>query len=243
MDFEDEVAMVTGAASGIGFETARRFIEEGATVAACDIDEEGLKVAEKTLGPMCRTYRMDVVDVHSVNETAERIFREFGRIDVLVNNAGAVREKPLLTNDDADFDFTLGVNLKGTYNVTKAVMKYMVQQRSGAVVNVSSIVGVYGSLGQSAYSSSKAGVNVLARVWAKEFAPYGIRVNSVAPGYVKTPLTANLSKEKIEGIKSKTPLGRLAEPIEIADVILFMASKKASYLTGQVIGVDGGMVM
>lgn len=243
MNFKGKIALITGAASGIGFATAKKFIENGAVVVAFDINEEALENAKKSLGIKYNTHVVNVTDGEIVRKTVDDVIRELERIDVLVNNAGAVRDKPLLENSDEDFDFTVNVNLKSTYNVTQAVMKYMVKQNSGNVVNVSSIVGVYGSSGQSAYSSSKAGVNVLARVWAKEFARYGIRVNSIAPGYVRTPLTANLSKEKIDEIKSKTALGRFAEPIEIANVILFLASNEASYITGQVIGVDGGMVM
>jgi len=243
LNFKDKVALITGAASGIGFATAKKFIEAGAVVAACDVNAEKLEEAKHTLGVKFKTYVMDVTDTKKVGEVVDEIAKDLGHIDVLVNNAGAVRDKPLLENNENDFDFTINVNLKGTYNVTQAVMKYMVKQNFGSVVNVSSIVGVYGSVGQSAYSSSKAGVNVLAKVWAKEFAKYGIRVNSIAPGYVRTPLTANLSKEKIDDIKSKTALGRFAEPVEIANVILFLASDEASYVTGQIIGVDGGMFM
>jgi 3-oxoacyl-[acyl-carrier protein] reductase len=243
LKFKDKVVLITGAASGIGLATAKKFIEAGAVVAACDVNEDKLDEAKKSFGFKYKTYKMDVTEVDSVKAVVDEIVKELGRIDVLVNDAGAVKDKGLLENSDEDFDFTVDVNLKGTYNVTKAVMKYMVNQNAGNVVNVSSIVGVYGSVKQSAYSSAKAGVNILAKVWAKEFARYGIRVNSIAPGYVRTPLIANLSKEKIDEIKSRTALGRLAEPLEIANVILFLASDEASYITGQIIGVDGGMVM
>jgi len=241
--FKDKVVLITGAASGIGFATAKKFIESGAIVAGCDVNEKTLEEAKQSLGIRFKPYIMDVTDAERVGEVVDEIAKALGHIDVLVNNAGAVKDKPLLESSIEDFDFTINVNLKGTYNVTRAVVKYMVKQNSGNIVNVSSIVGVYGSSGQSAYSSSKAGVNVLAKVWAKEFAKYGIRVNSIAPGYVRTPLTSNLSKEKIDEIKSKTLLGRFAEPVEIANVILFLASEDASYVTGQIIGVDGGMVM
>ncbi|HEU24933.1 MAG: beta-ketoacyl-ACP reductase [Mesoaciditoga sp.] len=243
MKFKDKVILITGAASGIGLETAKKFLSEGGIIAACDVNEKGLEEAQKSLGIKYRTYKMDVTNFPEVERVIDTIAKDLGHIDVLVNNAGSVREKPLLESNIEDFDFTLNVNLKGTYNTTKAVMKYMVKQNSGVVVNVSSIVGVYGNPGQSAYSASKAGVNVLAKVWAKEFARYGIRVNSIAPGYVRTPLISGLSKEKIDEIKSKTLLGRLAEPVEIANVILFLASNESSYITGQVIGVDGGMII
>ncbi|MGC8637178.1 MAG: SDR family NAD(P)-dependent oxidoreductase [Athalassotoga sp.] len=243
LKFKDKVILITGAASGIGLETAKKFLSEGGIIAACDVNEKGLEEAQKSLGIKYRTYKMDVTNFPEVERVIDTIAKDLGHIDVLVNNAGSVREKPLLESNIEDFDFTLNVNLKGTYNTTKAVMKYMVKQNSGVVVNVSSIVGVYGNPGQSAYSASKAGVNVLAKVWAKEFARYGIRVNSIAPGYVRTPLISGLSKEKIDEIKSKTLLGRLAEPVEIANVILFLASNESSYITGQVIGVDGGMII
>ncbi len=243
LKFKDKVILITGAASGIGLETAKKFLSEGGIIAACDVNEKGLEEAQKSLGIKYRTYKMDVTNFPEVERVIDTIAKDLGHIDVLVNNAGSVREKPLLESNIEDFDFTLNVNLKGTYNTTKAVMKYMVKQNSGVIVNVSSIVGVYGNPGQSAYSASKAGVNVLAKVWAKEFARYGIRVNSIAPGYVRTPLISGLSKEKIDEIKSKTLLGRLAEPVEIANVILFLASNESSYITGQVIGVDGGMII
>ncbi len=243
MRLKNRVALITGAASGIGLVTAKKFIEEGAVVAACDMNEMALDEAQKNLGIKYRTYKMDVTDRLTVSKDVNQIISDLGRIDILVNNAGAVRDKSLIENTEEDFDFTVDVNLKGTYNVTQAVIKSMIEEKKGSIINVSSIVGVYGSTGQSAYSSSKAGVNILAKVWAKEFAKYNIRVNAIAPGYVRTPLTAGMSKEKRDEIKSKTPLGRFAEPVEIANVIAFLASDEASYLTGQVIGVDGGMVM
>ncbi len=243
MRLEGKVALITGAASGIGLETARRFVQEGAIVAACDYNADALNAAAVEIGEAYHPYTVDVSSYENVQETVERIFKELSKIDILVNNAGITRDNFLVKMPENDFDAVINVNLKGVYNVTKAVVPHMMEQRSGVILNASSVVGIYGNIGQTNYVASKAGVIGMTKTWAKEFARYGIRVNAIAPGFIKTPMTAKVPQKVIDYMNSKTPLGRMGEAVEVANVYLFLASDEASYVTGQVLGVDGGLVV
>lgn len=243
MRMEGKVALVTGAASGIGFATAKRFIEEGAVIAACDYNEKALKSAKKEMGDSYHLYKMDVSKHDEVGEIVKKIISDLGKIDVLVNNAGITKDNFLVKMPENDFDAVIAVNLKGVYNVTQATVPYMMKQKSGVILNASSVVGVYGNIGQTNYVASKAGVIGMTKTWAKEFARYGIRVNVIAPGFVKTPMTSQVPQKVIDYMNSKTPLGRMGEAVEIANAYLFLASDEASYITGQVLGVDGGLVV
>ncbi len=243
MRLKGKVALITGGASGIGLATCKRFIEEGATVAACDFNEEALKAAADEIGSQYHPYKMDVSNHEMVKEVVEKIASELGKIDILVNNAGITKDNFLVKMPEKDFDAVINVNLKGVYNVTQAVVPYMMEKKSGVILNASSVVGVYGNIGQTNYVASKAGVIGMTKTWAKEFARYNIRVNAVAPGFIKTPMTSKVPQKVIDYMNSKTPLGRMGEAIEIANAYLFLASDEASYITGQVLGVDGGLVV
>lgn len=240
---EGKIALVTGAASGIGFATAKKFIEEGAIVAACDYNEEALKAAGEELGSSYRPYRMDVSKHDEVKEIVAGIVSDLGKIDILVNNAGITRDGLLVKMSESNFDAVIAVNLKGVYNVTQAVLPNMMERRTGVILNASSVVGVFGNVGQTNYVASKAGVIGMTKTWAKEFARYSIRVNAIAPGFIKTPMTDAVPQKVIDYMNSKTPLGRMGEAVEIANAYLFLASDEASFVTGQVIGVDGGLVI
>ncbi len=243
MRLKGKVALITGAASGIGLATAKRFIEEGAVVAACDFNVDALNKASNELGQDYHPYKMDVSDHDGVKEIVDKIVADLGKIDILVNNAGITKDNFLIKMPEADFDAVINVNLKGVYNVTQAVVPYMMEKKSGVILNASSVVGVYGNIGQTNYVASKAGVIGMTKTWAKEFARYNIRVNAVAPGFIKTPMTSAVPQKVIDYMNSKTPLGRMGEAIEIANAYLFLASDEASYITGQVLGVDGGLVV
>ncbi len=243
MRMEGKVALITGAASGIGFSTAKRFIEEGAVIAACDYNEEALEMAKGEMGDSYHPYKMDVSKHDNVKEIVKKIISDLGKVDILVNNAGITRDNFLVKMPENDFDAVIAVNLKGVYNVTQATVPYMMEKKSGVILNASSVVGLYGNIGQTNYVASKSGVVGMTKTWAKEFARYGIRVNAVAPGFIKTPMTSKVPQKVIDYMNSKTPLGRMGEAVEIANAYLFLASDEASYITGQVLGVDGGLVV
>ena len=243
MRMKGKAVLITGAASGIGFAMAKRFIEEGAVIAACDYNEEALERAKKEMGDFYHLYKMDVSKHDEVKEMVKKIISDLDKIDVLVNNAGVTKDNFLVKMPENDFDAVIAVNLKGVYNITKAVVPYMMERKSGVILNASSVVGIYGNIGQTNYVASKAGVIGMTKTWAKEFARYGIRVNAIAPGFIKTPMTSKVPQKVIDHMNSKTPLGRMGEAIEIANAYLFLASDEASYITGQVLGVDGGLVV
>lgn len=242
MRLAGKVALITGAASGIGLETSKLFIKEGATVAACDYNEDGLKKAKSEIGEAYRIYKMDVSKHDEVKSIVDKIFSDFEHIDILINNAGITRDNFLVRMPEADFDAVISVNLKGVYNITQAVVHHMMNQKSGVILNASSVVGIYGNMGQTNYAAAKAGLIGMTKTWAKEFARYGIRSNAVAPGFIKTPMTESVPEKVIEQMKMKTPLGRMGDALDIANAYLFLASDEANYITGQVLGVDGGLV-
>ncbi len=248
MRLEGKVVIITGASSGIGRASVKRFCEEGATVIGCDIETEQLS----SLSSECRELpgkmipmKLDVTDRERVQGAVQEIKESYGRIDGLINNAGVTRDALLQKMSEEDWDMVMNVNLKGVFNMTQFVAPVMIEQGSGSIVNTSSIVGVYGNIGQSNYAASKAALNGITKTWAKEFTRKGarIRVNSVAPGFTKTPMLDSVPEKIITALEEKIPLKRMGEPEEIADVYLFLVSEESSYLTGQVIGVDGGLVL
>lgn len=246
MRLEGKVCMITGAASGIGKAASLLFAQEGAIVAACDVSESSLNALveeAKDLPGKVEPYVLDVTNREQVKEVVESIVQKYGRIDVLVNNAGITRDALLVRMKEEDWDAVINVNLKGVFNVTQAVVPHMIKQRSGSIINVSSVVGVYGNPGQTNYAASKAGVIGMTKTWAKELAGRNIRVNAVAPGFIETPMTEKLPDKAREAALSRIPLGRFGKPEEVAQVYLFLASDESSYITGQVIGVDGGLVI
>ena len=242
MRLKGKVAIITGAGSGIGKEAAKLFVREGAKVAACDVVEEWVKELERESDNI-EGYRLDVTDRGMIEEVVKKIYEKHGKIDILVNNAGITRDALFLRMREEDWDRVIEVNLKGVYNMTQVVVPYMVKEGGGSIINTSSIVGIYGNIGQTNYAASKAGVIGMTKVWAKELGRYGIRVNAVAPGFIKTPMTEKLPEKVVNVVLERTPLKRMGEPIEVAYVYLFLASDESSFITGQVISVDGGLVI
>jgi len=252
MRLANKVALITGGAAGIGKATAERFAEEGAKVVICDVAEQVGQETAKTIGRDARFYKMNVTDRAAVQMCVDDIAQKLGRIDVLVNNAGIVRDAQLIKVKDgaltgqmseADFDLVISINLKGVFNCTQAVAPYMIKQGSGVILNASSVVGLDGNFGQTNYVATKAGVIGMTKVWARELGRYGIRVNAVAPGFIATDILKAMPEKIIEGMKSHTPLGRMGQPRDIANAYLFLASDEASFITGEVLRVDGGIVV
>jgi len=243
MRFKDKIVMVTGGAAGIGRVTAEAFAREGAKLAICDVNPETGEAAAKSLGAEASFEKVDVANETAVSEWTDQVVKRYGRIDVLVNNAGITRDALLLRMKAADWDLVMNINLKGAFLCTRAVVRYMAQQRSGRIVNVASVVGVVGNAGQANYVASKAGLIGLTKTVAREFAARGITVNAVAPGFIETQMTAVLSEKVKEGFLSQIPLGRAGTAEEVASAVTFLASDQAAYLTGQVLHVSGGMYM
>lgn len=243
MRFKDKIVMVTGGAAGIGRVTAEAFAREGAKLAICDVNPETGEAAAKFLGAEASFEKVDVANETAVSEWTDQVVKRYGRIDVLVNNAGITRDALLLRMKAADWDLVMNINLKGAFLCTRAVVRYMAQQRSGRIVNVASVVGVVGNAGQANYVASKAGLIGLTKTVAREFAARGITVNAVAPGFIETQMTAVLSEKVKESFLSQIPLGRAGTAEEVASAVTFLASDQAAYLTGQVLHVSGGMYM
>jgi 3-oxoacyl-[acyl-carrier protein] reductase len=241
-ELDGRVAVVTGGFRGIGLAAAKQLAAAGARVAVLDLDEPGKSAAERELAAGCG-FICDVCDVEQVQATVKTIESELGGIDVLVNNAGVTRDNLLLRMKDEEWDLVLNVNLRGTFNMTRAVSKGMVKRRSGSIVNLASVVGVMGNAGQANYASAKAGVIGFTKAVAKELAPRGVRVNAVAPGFIDTQMTAKLPEKARDMLMSHIPMGKLGQPEDVATVIRFLAGPASGYVTGQVIVVDGGMVM
>jgi len=246
MRFKDKVALITGGARGIGKEIALRFAKEGSDIAIFDVNmEESAKTQSEieALGRGFAAFKVDVTDYKQVEEAINKILDKFERVDILVNNAGITRDALLLRMTDSDWDAVINVNLKGTFNCTKCVSKVMVKQTYGKIVNIASIIGLIGNVGQANYSASKAGIIALTKTAAKELAKRNINVNAVAPGFIATDMTAKLPDDIKAKMLSAIPLSRLGEPADVAALCLFLASEESSYITGQVVVVDGGMVM
>lgn len=247
MEFTGKVALVTGASRGIGKEIALRLAAQGANVVLNYVGSEELAngVAEevKALGRKVLTINCDVSNTEKCSEMVNEIMEKFGRIDILVNNAGITRDGLLMRMKESDWDAVLNINLKGVFNCTKAVVKPMMKQRSGKIVTITSVVGLMGNAGQSNYSAAKAGCIGFTKSVAKEVASRGINVNAVAPGFIITPMTDALNEKQIEDLASGIPLKRPGKPEDVAKVVEFLVSDNANYITGQVINVDGGMVM
>jgi len=246
MSLEGKVALVTGAAQGIGKEIAMTLARAGADVAVADLNEA--KVRETSteiegLGRKSLALAVNVAVYSAVEEAVNKILDKFQKLDILVNNAGITRDGLLVRMSDDDWDAVLDVNLKGTFNCLKAVSRQMMKQKSGKIVNMASIIGIMGNAGQINYAASKGGVIALTKSAAKELAARNINVNAVAPGFIKTPMTDVLSEENRKKMMELIPLKRFGEVQDVARVVLFLVSDASSYLTGQVIQVDGGMVM
>ena len=243
MNFEGKIALVTGASRGIGRAIAETLAARGAKVIGTATSENGAQAISDYLGANGKGLMLNVTDPASIESVLEKIRAEFGEVDILVNNAGITRDNLLMRMKDEDFDAVIDINLKGVYLVTKAVSKIMMKQRSGHIINMTSVVGVIGNAGQTNYAASKAGVIGFTKSCAKELASRGITVNAIAPGFINTDMTDVLPEKVKEAMVTEIPLGRMADAEEVATVVTFLASDFANYITGQVINVDGGMVM
>ena len=243
---ENKVAVITGSARGIGKSIAEKLAKDGFNIVICDIMEDEVTKTAKEMeqfGAKAIGVKVDVTKMDDVEKMLEEAVSAFGSVDVLVNNAGITRDTLLIRMQESDWDAVIAVNLKGTFNCTKAAAKYMMKQRSGKIVNISSVVGVMGNVGQANYSASKGGVISLTKSTAKELAARGITVNAVAPGYIETEMTKVLPDAAKQGFLNLIPLKRPGQPEDVANVVSFLTSSAADYVTGQVINIDGGMVM
>jgi len=243
---KDKVALITGGARGIGQAIALAFAKEGADIVVADVN---LEVAQKTaseiesLGRKALALEMDVTNYEKVEEGINKILDKMGKVDILVNNAGITKDNLLLRMSQADWDAVINVNLKGTFNCIKAVSRPMVKQRSGRIISIASIIGLMGNPGQANYAASKAGIIALTKTVAKELASRNINANAVAPGFIQTEMTAKLPEDIKKKMLEAIPLAKLGTPQDVANVCLFLASDESSYITGQTITIDGGMVM
>lgn len=244
MRLSGQVAVITGAARGIGREAALLFVREGASVVLADVDRQVETVAEEIVrsGGNALATQTDITDRTACQRAVTSALETYGHIDALINNAGIVRDAQLVKLAERDFDLVVDVNLKGTFNMTQAVVPHMVERKSGSIINVSSVVGLYGNFGQTNYAATKAGVLGMTKVWARELGRKGIRVNAVAPGFIQTEMTEGVPDKVLDMMREKTPLGRLGSAEDIARVFVFLASQEASYIHGAVISVDGGLI-
>ncbi|MDP8298380.1 MAG: 3-oxoacyl-[acyl-carrier-protein] reductase [Candidatus Tantalella remota] len=247
MKLENKVSIVTGAARGIGKDIASLFAEEGADLAICDVNEEALSEMkaeiEKNTGRKVFVQKVDVTSSEDVEDFVKKTLDNFGSLDILVNNAGITRDNLVMRMSEQEWDAVLDVNLKGAFNCIKAVTRPMMKKRSGKIVNMASIVGVMGNAGQANYSASKGGLIALTKTIAKELGSRNINVNAIAPGFIQTDMTDKLSEEAKDKLLAFIPLARMGSTRDVASLALFLASDAASYITGQVVKVDGGMVM
>ncbi len=251
MRLKDKITLITGGAAGIGKATAQRFQEEGAVVVICDVKEEaGQAVADEL--ELAAFYKVNVADRQDVQRWIDDVVARFGRIDVLVNNAGVLRDGRLVVvkegelvkqMPEADWDLVIGVNLKGVFNCTQAVAPVMIKQGSGVILNASSVVGLDGNFGQTNYVATKSGVIGMTKVWARELGRSGVRVNAIAPGFISTEMVLQMPEKVLAEMAARVPLRRMGDPRDIANAYLFLASDEASYISGEVLRVDGGIVV
>ncbi len=243
---EGKVALITGGARGIGREIATLFAKEGADIAICDVSiEEADKTAREIqdLGREVLVFKSDVASSSDVQTMVDKILDKFKKLDILINNAGITRDGLILRMSEEDWDKVIAVNLKGCFVCTKTAARVMLKQRFGRIVNLASIIGIMGNVGQANYAASKAGIIGLTKSAAKELAARGICVNAIAPGFIKTKMTARLAEDIRNKMLSAIPLRRFGEPRDVANLALFLSSEGSSYITGQVIQIDGGMLM
>lgn len=246
MRLQGKVSIITGGASGIGHATVLKFAQEGAIVAVCDLNQEAIDAVVneiKAAGGEAVGYVVNVTNKAQIADMVGDLKTRFGRIDVLVNNAGIVQDAQLLKMTDDQFDKVIDINLRGVYNCARAVVDTMVEQGSGVILNASSVVGVYGNFGQTNYAATKFGVIGFVKTWAKELGKKGIRANAVCPGFVATPILKSMPEKVIQAMEEKVPMKRMADPKEIASVYAFLASDDASYINGAAIEVTGGLTL
>lgn len=245
MRLDGKVVIITGAGAGIGKETALLFSREGAKIVVADIDEKGGKETEAQIKKTGEGFffKLDVTNREQIKRMVEETLRKYDRIDVLINNAGIVQDALIRKMTEQQWDRVININLKGVFNCIQAVVNVMIDQEKGTIINASSIVGLYGNFGQTNYAATKAGVIGMTKALAKELARKGIRVNAVAPGYTMTRMMENVPDKILQKMRDKTPLGRLAEPRDIAYAYLYLASDESEYVNGAVLSVDGGLTI
>jgi 3-oxoacyl-[acyl-carrier protein] reductase len=246
MKLKDKVSIITGGGKGIGAVTCKKFAKEGAKVVIGDIDTASAEALRDQIiadGGEAFAIRLDVTDRASVKAAVEAVLKKYGRIDVLVNNAGIIKDNTLQKMTDEEWDAVISINLVGTYNCAKAVVDTMVAQGSGVIINASSVVGLYGNYGQTNYAATKWAVIGMAKTWAKELGPKGIRACAVCPGFIDTPIRAPMPEKVIDAMIKKVPLRRLGKPEEIAATYAFLASDEASYFNGAALEVTGGVTL
>ncbi len=240
MRLRNKVALITGAAKGIGFATAKRFTEEGAKVMLADLNEAAVMEAVGQL-KHAEPYVLDVTDRASIQRAVDSIIAKHGRIDILINNAGITQDARLVKMTEEQFDAVIDVNLKGVFNCTQLVVPHMLEAKKGSIVNASSVVGIYGNFGQTNYSATKFGVIGFTKTWAREFGQKGIRVNAVCPGFIATEMVKAMPENILQSIEQRSWMARLGTPEEMANVYLFLASDEASYVNGVTIEASGGI--
>ncbi len=243
---EKKIAVITGSARGIGYGIAEHFAAEGAVPIIIDIQQELIDAAIEDLkhdGYTAYGYVADVSDFDQVGNVIKQIIKDHERIDILINNAGITRDSLLLRMKEDDWDKVLQVNVKGTFNFTQKVSRYMLKQKSGVIINIASVIGLMGNAGQSNYAASKGGMIAFSKSIAKELSSRNIRVNSIAPGFIETEMTATLPEQVVKQYQESIPLKRMGSVKDVAKLCIFLASDEASYITGQTINVDGGLVM
>jgi 3-oxoacyl-[acyl-carrier protein] reductase len=246
MRLKEKVAIITGSAQGIGKEAALIFAQEGAKVTVCDVMEDAGQQTVKEIrenGGVGLFVMCDVTHRDRVRDMVDQVLKKFGQIDILVNNAGILQDATLLKMTEEQWDAVINVNLKGVFNCTQAVAKVMIDQGHGKIINTSSVVGLYGNFGQTNYVATKSGIIGMTKVWAKELGRKGINVNAVAPGFIGTEMVNRMPEKILTMMKEKTPLGRLGQPRDVANVYLFLASDEANFINGAVVSVDGGVVL
>jgi 3-oxoacyl-[acyl-carrier protein] reductase len=246
MRLKNKVSIITGAAQGIGLATALKFAREGAVVIVCDMQPEAVDAAVAqchAIGAQAAGFAVNVTDRAAVDAMVAAVKAQFGRIDVLVNNAGITRDARLQKMTIEQFDAVIDVNLRAVFHCAQAVVDTMVEQGSGVILNASSVVGIYGNFGQTNYAASKFGVIGFTKTWSRELGPKGIRVNAVAPGFIETPILSTIPDKVLDGMRAEVPLRRLGTPEEIANVYAFLASDEASYVNGAVLEVAGGLTV
>ena len=246
MKLDNKVAVVTGAAQGIGKVIAMHLVQKGASLVLCDINLEMAKEAAREIeeaGGKCLALKSDVSNMQDAEKIIKEAVEHFGSLDILVNNAGITKDNVLIRMKEEQWDQVMAVNLKGTFNVTRAAIKVMMRKKSGKIVNIASITGLMGNAGQANYSASKAGVIGFTKSIAREYADRGITVNAVAPGFIETAMTDAIPEREREELIRQIPVKKLGTPEDVANAVSFLASEEASYITGQVIGVNGGLYM
>ncbi len=252
MRLEGKVCLITGGAAGIGKATAEKFIQEGAQVVICDVDQETGQMVADVLNNGTLFYQVNVTKRDEVQAWVEDVVAKLGRIDILVNNAGITRDglfvkfkegEVVSQMSESDFDLVIDVNLKGTFNCAQAVTPQMIKQGGGVIINASSIVGLYGNFGQTNYAATKFGVIGMTKTWSRELGRFNIRVNAVCPGFILTEMVKKMPEKILDGLAAKTPLGRMGQPEDVANLYAWLASDEAAFIHGAAISIDGGMVL